>query len=88
MLHILMLETGSVRCKSLVAVSAFIFRIFRMFGLRMLIQGFSGAKFSVADVATEAMLRSLMLISSLWSPERTVTVVAFNLVLRLVVLRE
>jgi hypothetical protein len=77
-----MLETGCIRCKFLVAVSAF---VSRMLGLRMLIQGFSGAKFSVADVAAEAMFRSLMLISSLWGPERTVTVVAFNLVLRLVV---
>jgi hypothetical protein len=87
MLHILMLETGSVRCKSLVAVSAFIFRIFRMFGLRMLIQGFSGAKFSVANVAT-VMFCSLMLISSIWSTKCTVAVIAFNLVLRLVVLSE
>jgi hypothetical protein len=77
-----MLETGCIRCKFLVAVSAF---VSRMLGLRMLIQGISGAKFSVANGATEAMFRSLMLISSLWSPERTVTVVAFNLVLRLVV---
>jgi len=84
MLRILMLETGSVRCKSLVAVSAF---IFRMFGLRMLIQGFSGAKFSVANVAT-VMFHSLMLISSIWSTKCTVAVIALNLVLRLVVLSE
>jgi hypothetical protein len=53
----------------------------------MLIQGFSGAKFSVANVAT-VMFCSLMLISSIWSTKCTVAVIAFNLVLRLVVLSE
>lgn len=61
MLRILMLDTGSIGCKFSVAVSAF---VSGMLGLLMFIQGFSGAKLSVANVAMEVMLRSLMLISS------------------------
>lgn len=82
MLRILMLDTGSTGCKFFVAVSAF---VSRMLGLLMLFQGFFRAKLSVASAAMEAMLRSLMLVSSVRSHERTVAVSAFILVLRLVV---
>lgn len=78
MLCILMLGTGSVGCEFLVAVLAF---ISGMLGFLMLIQGFSGAKLSVAGVATEVVFRSLVLISGFWTPEYTVAVWTFDLVL-------
>lgn len=77
-----MLETGSIGCKFSVAVSAF---VSGMLGLLMLFQGFFGAKLSVASAAIEAMLCSLMLVSSVQSFEHTVAVSAFILVLRLFV---